>query len=202
MVLSHILGLFVNPSKEWETIRDDACSIAACYASHVLFMAAIPAIAGYIGTTEVGWQIGYGHQTVKLAGQSALMISILFYIAMLVGVYSMGYMIHWMGKTYGAEQALSRCILLAAYTVTPLFLIGIVAIYPLLWLNLLLGLPALAYTVYLLYLGLPVMMGISAERGFLFSSAVLGVGLVALVALLAITALLWGSGIGPAFTSD
>lgn len=60
-----------------------------------------------------------------------------------------------------------------------------------------LGLPALAYTVFLLYTGLPIMMGISEDRGFLFSSAVLAVGLVTLVALLAITAILWGSGLGP-----
>ena len=62
------------------------------------------------------------------------------------------------------------------------------------------GIPALAYTVYLLYTGVPIMMGISEERGFLFSSAVLAVGLVAFVALLAITALLWGMGLEPTFT--
>ncbi|MCH8178135.1 MAG: DUF1282 family protein, partial [Proteobacteria bacterium] len=43
------------------------------------------------------------------------------------------------------------------------------------WLNMLIGLPVLAYTVYLLYTGLPIMMGISRDRGFLFSTAVLGV---------------------------
>ena len=74
-------------------------------------------------------------------------------------------------------------------------------VYPLLWFNMLLGLPALAYTVYLLYTGLPIMMGISRDRGFLFSTAVLGVGLIALVALLTITVLLWGMGLQPVFTS-
>jgi len=44
-------------------------------------------------------------------------------------------------------------------------------------------------------------MEIPEERGFLFASAVLAVGLVALVAVLAITAILWGSGFGPVFTS-
>ena len=45
------------------------------------------------------------------------------------------------------------------------------------------------------------MMGISRDRGFLFSTAVLGVGLIALVALLTITVLLWGMGLQPVFTS-
>jgi glyoxylase-like metal-dependent hydrolase (beta-lactamase superfamily II) len=63
------------------------------------------------------------------------------------------------------------------------------------------GLPALAYTVYLLYSGVPVMMGVTKERGFLFASAVLAVGLVMLVAVLAATAILWGMGVGPALTT-
>ena len=106
-----------------------------------------------------------------------------------------------MGQTYGAKQTLPQCIALAAYTATPLFLAGLMLLYPLLWLNLLLGLPALAYTVYLLYTGVPVMMGISRERGFLFASAVLAVGLVMLVGVLAATVILWGAGIGPVFAS-
>jgi hypothetical protein len=112
----------------------------------------------------------------------------------------MGWMIQWMAGTYGAKPMLSQSVVLAAYTATPLFLIGLMELYPVLWLNMVVGIPALAYTVYLLYTGVPVMMGISEDRGFLFSSAVLAVGLVAFVALLAATALLWGMGLEPTFT--
>ena len=199
MVLQHVFGLMTNPRREWAAIRDDHCTVGRCYAIHVLLLAAIPAISGFIGTTQFGWQIGAG-DPIKLTAESAGVIAILYYLAMLVGVYSMGWMIHWMGSTYGAEQPLSQCIVLAAYTVTPLFLIGLMELYPILWLNMVMGLPALAYTVYLLYTGVPIMMGISEERGFLFSSAVLGVGLVALVALLAAMAVLWGTGLQPTFT--
>jgi hypothetical protein len=105
-----------------------------------------------------------------------------------------------LGKAYEVVKPLPLCIALSAYTATPLFLIGIMQVYPVLWLNMIIGLPALAYTVYLLYSGLPIMMQIPAERGFLYSSAVLAVGLVALVAMLAMTALLWGMGLQPVFT--
>ena len=71
---------------------------------------------------------------------------------------------------------------------------------PILWLNLLVGLPVLGYTVFLFYTGVPIMMEIPAERGFLFASAVMAFGLVALVALLVISVLLWSSGFGPSFT--
>ena len=200
MVLKHIWGLFVNPKREWVSIRDDECTLGKCYAVHVMILAAIPAISGFIGTTQFGWQIGAG-DPVKLTLESAGMISILYYFAMLVGVFAIGWMIHWMGSTYGVDVPLSQCVVLAAYTATPLFLIGIMELYPVLWLNMVVGIVALAYTVYLLYSGVPIMMDISEDRGFLFSSAVLAVGLVAFVALLAVTAILWGMGLEPQFTS-
>lgn len=199
MVLKHIWGLFVNPKREWVSIRNDECTIGKCYALHVMVLAAIPAISGFIGTTQFGWQIGAG-DPVKLTAQSAGMIAVAYYFAMLVGVYAIGFMIHWMGKTYDADVPLSQCVVLAAYTATPLFLIGIMELYPVLWLNMVVGIVALSYTVYLLFTGVPIMMDISEDRGFLFSSAVLAVGLVAFVALLAVTAILWGMGLEPQFT--
>jgi hypothetical protein len=199
MVLKHIWGLFVNPKREWESIRVDECTLGKCYAAHVMILAIIPAISGFIGTTQFGWQIGSG-DPVKLTMESAGVIAVLYYLAMLVGVYAIGWMIHWMGSTYGAEVPLAQCVVLAAYTATPLFLIGLMGLYPVLWVNMVVGIVALAYTVYLLYTGVPVMMGISEDRGFLFSSAVLAVGLVALVSLLVVTALLWGFGLEPQLT--
>ena len=200
MVLNHVWGLMFNPKQEWKSIKQERCTIGKCFCSHVLILAAIPAIAGYIGTTQVGWSFG-GFAVHKLTTQSALQIAILTYLTMLLAVFSLGKAIHWMGQTYGSKQTLPQAIALAAYTATPLWLMGIFFLYPVLWVNMLIGLPALAYTVYLLYSGVPVMMGVSQERGFLFASAVLAVGLVMLVAVLGAMAMLWSMGIGPEVTT-
>ena len=101
---------------------------------------------------------------------------------------------------HGAEASLPLCMALAIYSATPLFIIGFVQLVPTLWLNFIVGLPALGYTVYLLYSGVPIVMQIPAERAYLFSTSILAVGLVTLVGLLAVTAGLWGIGIGPRFT--
>lgn len=199
MVLEHVWGLFAHPKEEWKDIHDQQCSVTRCYCSHVLFLAAIPAVAGLIGTSQVGWSVA-GDIPVKLEFYSALRIAVAFYFAMLVTVFVIGKMIHWMGQTYGAKQSLPQCIALAAYTATPLFLIGLMLFYPIPWLDFLVGIFALSYTVYLLYLGLPVMMEVNEDKGFLFSSAVLAVGLVMLVGLLGTSVILWSAGIGPVFT--
>jgi hypothetical protein len=200
MFIQHIVGLFTDPVRQWEKIRDQLKSPEGGSVAHVFLLAAIPAVSGYIGTTQVGWRIGVG-EPIRITGDSAFAIAIIYYIALLVGIFSIGWVIHLLGKAYEVEKSLSLCIALAAYAATPLFLIGLMQVYPVLWLNMLLGLPALAYTVYLLYSGLPIMMEIPPEKGFLYSSAVLAVGLIALVALLAMTALLWGMGLQPVFTN-
>jgi hypothetical protein len=163
-----------------------------------MVLGAIPVLSGFIGTTQFGWHVGTS-ETVRLATHSAAIIAVLYYLIIIVAVFSIGWMIHWMGQTYGADKPLSQCLALAAFIPVPLFLVGLMQLYPILWLNLVVGLPALAYTVFLLYVGVAVMMEIPPERAFLFASAVLAVGLVGLVGMLAVTVFLWGIGVGPAF---
>jgi len=200
MLLHHIPGLLSQPQQEWTVIRNENVSVQGMYTGYILIVAAIAPLCALIGTTLLGWRIGAG-EPVKLTFDSAFQIAIAFYMAILVATFTIGMLIHWMSQTYGGEKPLHVCLALAAYTATPLFLVGVMQLYPTLWLNFVVGLPALAYTVYLLYTGVPVMMEIPAERGFLFATSILAVGLVALVGLLAVTAALWGIGVGPRFTN-
>lgn len=199
MSLRHAVGLLSRPKAEWGAIRERRYRAARSFVTHTAVLALIPAIAGYVGTTRTGWRIGAG-AAVRLTEESASRIAILSYLAMLAATFAVASAIHWMSRTYGARQPYGQCYALATWTATPLFLVGVIQLQPILWMNLIVGLPVLAYTIYLFYLGVPVMMEIPEERGFLFSSAVLAFGLVALVALLALTVLLWSSGFGPSFT--
>ncbi len=200
MSFGHVIKLFIHPGSGWDAIHANRYSVGGVLFKHTVIFALIPAVAGYIGTSQVGWQVA-GGDIVRLTAASAGRIAVLYYLAMLAGVGTVGWAIHWMGKTYGADQPIGQCLALASFTATPLFLIGVLQVYPVLWLNLVAGLPVLAFTTYIFYSGVPIMMEIPAERGFLFSSAMLAFGLVTLVALLAVTALLWGSGFAPTFTS-
>jgi hypothetical protein len=200
MSFGYVVKLFIHPRAGWTAIHARHYSVAGVILGHTLLFALIPAVAGYIGTTLVGWQIA-GGEVVRLTSASAGKIALLYYLAMLAGVATVGSAIHWMGKTYGADQPIGQCIALASFSATPLFLIGALQAYPVLWLNLIAGLPVLAFTTYIFFTGVPIMMEIPEERGFLFSSAMLAFGLVTLVGMLAVTALLWGTGFAPSFTS-
>ena len=200
MVIQHIIGLFKDPAEEWKKIRKENCSVGRCYCSHVLFLAAIPPLAFFVGATEIGWSVGAKGAVTKIAHDIGLMYTVLFYISILAGIFIMGAATNWMSRTYEVEPNLARSIGLSAYTVTPLFIASISFIYPVPWLILLISLLALAYTVYLLYVGVPVMMQISSEKGFLYSSAILAFGLIMLVAALAGMVILWDFGLAPSYT--
>ncbi|MGI9335004.1 MAG: Yip1 family protein [Gammaproteobacteria bacterium] len=200
MAVLYAIRLFIRPRAAWRGLRETSWAWPQVLVRHTLPFALIPAVSGYIGTTKVGWSFGIG-EPMRLTESSALSIAVLYYFAMIAATLSVGWAIKWMAHTYGSRQDLGRCVALASFTATPLFVIGLMQLYPLLWLNLVVGLPALAYTSFVFFSGVPIMMEISEERGFLFSSAILAFGLVTLVAMLAVTVLLWGAGFAPQIAS-
>lgn len=98
-----------------------------------------------------------------------------------------------MEKTYGGHVPFEDCLLLTTYTATPMFLSGLAGLYPMLWLNVMIGLLAVSYSVYLLYTGVPIIMRIPDERAFMFSTSILTVGLCVLVGLLVTSVILWST---------
>ena len=192
MFIQHMMGILYHPKTEWAHIRKEHYSAMHVFLSQISILAAIPSVSLYIGTTQVGWSIT-GGEFIKLDAMSAAMAAIAFYFAMWVAVGFIAYAIHWMEKTYGGNVAFEECLLLTTFTATPMFLSGLVGLYPMLWLNVFVGLAAVIYSVYLLYVGVPIIMQIPEDRAFFFSSSVLTVGLCVLVGLLATTAVLWGT---------
>ena len=200
MFLTHLFGLLTRPDAEWKTISERPRSLLGTLATHVMPLALLPALAWYYGVTKVGWTLPGGEIVYRMTPESTVVIIALFYWAMVVGTVGLGVMVHWMSRTYGSSATLADAVTLAAFTNTPLFIAGITGLLPSLWLDLLLGTAAVCYAVYLLYLGIPHMMNVPKERGYLFASAVLAVALVMFIALMGTTVVLWEMGAMPMFT--
>ena len=194
MILNHIWGLYAHPKEEWQTIEKRHESLM--YSSiHILVVALIPAICSYYAAAHLGWSIGVG-DVIKLPQSSAIAMSIAMYFGLVGGVIGLAYLIQWMAKTFDASPDFTQSLELAAYTATPLLMAGLSALYPALWFVAIVGLGALSYSVYLLYSGVPIMMHIPEEKGFIYSSSVVTCGLVLLVALMAFSAVMFGMGFG------
>lgn len=199
--LSHTLGILTNPDKEWQAIRADRHSFVQVFFSHVPFLALVPCIAGYIGVTRFGFPVG--DQLVKLTPGSAAALAIVTYFSLLIGVYLFGEFINWMAKSYGVEgdEATRHYegTALAVFATTPVFLAGIVSLYPSLWLNAAVTFLAGCYSIYLIFEGIPILMKMSKERAFLYACSVVTVGLVLLVSVRIGAVVLWSMGVDPVF---
>ncbi|MBX2807246.1 MAG: YIP1 family protein [Cellvibrionaceae bacterium] len=201
-ILEHTLGIMLHPDSEWKAIRKEQHSFKQVFLSHVPFLALIPTVAFFIGVTQVGWSVGVG-DPVKLTMLSALELCGLTYFALLVGVYCLGEFINWMAKTYGVKDAEDRRhyegTALAVYVTTPVFLVGILGVYPNLWLNAGATVIAGAYAVYLIYEGIPILMNISKDQAFMYASSVVTIGLVLMVLVRVAAVIVWSVGIGPVY---
>ena len=147
-----------DPKNEWALIEQERCSAKTIFLTQISILAAVPAIALYVGVTQVGWSVA-GEEPVRLAESSALGSALLFYFAMWAAVAFIVVCMHWMEKTYGGEVSIDECLVLTTVTATPLFLSGIAFLLPVLWLNVAVAVAvavagaALAYSAYPLHSG-------------------------------------------------
>ena len=199
MILNHIWGLYAHPKDEWQTIEKRHESLMYSL-MHILVVALIPAICSYYAAAHIGWTIGVG-DPIKISQSSAQVMAVAMYAALVGGVFALAYLIQWMAKTFDSNPSFIQSLELAAYTATPMLMVGITTLFPVLWFVALAGLAAVSYSVYLLYSGVPIMMNIPEEKGFIYSSSVVTCGLVLLVSLMAFTAMMWTMGFGPEFVS-
>ncbi len=200
MIIKNIFNLLYSPKEEWHCIAKTNRKSSKIFIFFVIPMALIPTISATIGASYVGWNIA-GGEIHKLTFESAVQLSIAAFFGMLMAVAVGGWLIQWMAKTYGGNADLSRSMALAAYSATPLFLVGVLGLYPVLWVDMLFTLIAIALSVRLLFLGVPVMMETDEDKGFLYANSILTVAMVLVIGLLVITVLFWGSGLAPAFMS-
>ena len=195
MILNHLLGLYTHPKEEWQTIDKRHESLMYSL-SHILIVALIPSLTCYYSAVHLGWSIGVGDPII-LTKNSAIIVSTAMYLGLIGGVMALAALIHWMAKTFDSTPSFTQSLELAAYTATPLFMVGFASFYPALWFVMLVGLAGLSSSIYLLYAGVPIIMHIPEERGFIYSSSVVTCGLVLLVVMMASTVILWSFGLGP-----
>jgi hypothetical protein len=171
-------------------------SAPAVFFKLALWLLVLPPIFLFIGSSNEGWELG-ADEPVKLAPAALVAVSVAYLLTLIFGFISAAVVSRWMSTTYGANENLGLHLSVIALVGAPLLLGSAIHLYPHAFINLLVLAPALVWSMYLLYTGLPVALGIDPQRGMLMASALIGYLLVASVSLLGLTVVLWGQGIGP-----
>lgn len=199
-MLGHIIGLLINPVDEWEKIANRSDDELKRSVLGFLFLIMIPPISSYIGITQVGWKILGDGERVRITAESAIAGTVLFYLALVGAAIFIGFMMHWMSSTYGAKTSKYRGVVFIFYCSAPIYLVGFMMAFPLWWRDMLLATATCGYAMRLLYLGVPAMMSVPEERGFLYASAAFAVSMVYVVLVLTATIIAWEYFAMPVFT--
>jgi hypothetical protein len=155
-------NILITPKTEWEVIERDNTPTQALIVQYVLPLAAVAAVATFIGQVFVGFSAG-PLGSMKVGMVAALVMSV-------VMVFVVGFIIDALAPSFGGQKNNNQAIKVAAYTYTPVWIVGILNIVPALGL---LGLLAALYAIYLLYLGLQRVMKSPQDKAMGYTAVVI-----------------------------
>lgn len=166
-LVARVKQILLSPRQAWPEIEREPGTIGGIYREYLVWLALVPAIAGFVGASIIGYQsLGFGGRLGLGAGLVQLLVGL---VLTLVGAYVVSLVVDWLAPKFGGTPNRLAAFKLVAYASTAALVGGIFAIVPLLGL---LSLLAAIYSIYLLHLGLPVLMKNPPDRTLLYTIAV------------------------------
>lgn len=173
-LVPRVKAILMTPKTEWPVIAGESATSADIYLRYVAPLAAIGAIAGFIGTTAIGMSVPLVG-TVRSGVASGLAAAIVGYVLTFVQVFVVAMIVDALAPTFGGQKDSLRALKVTAYSFTPGWIAAVLVIFPAL--GIIAGLIGL-YGLYLLYLGLPVLMRSPPERSLGYTVVVVIVAIV------------------------
>ena len=170
--------LVLKPKEEWPVIAAETHSVQDLYTRYVMILAAIPAVAAFVGFSFIGVS-GFGY-SYRVPIASGLAQMVLQYLLSLAAVYVMALIIDALAASFGGEKSFPQAIKVAAFFPTASWLAGVFYLVPALSILAILG---GLYSLYLLYLGLPLLMKAPEDKAIPYTVVVIIVAIVVMVVI-------------------
>jgi hypothetical protein len=167
-LVARVKGMILKPAEEWKLVEAEAIDSRAIYMGYVAPLAAIGAVAGFVGGSLIGYSVPL-IGTFRTPIISGLISAIIMYALSFAAVFVVALIVDAFAPTFGGTKDKLRALKVTAYTYTPAWVAGVFSVIPsLAWIGALAGL----YGIYLLYLGLPVLMKSPKEKAIGYTAAV------------------------------
>ena len=167
-------NIVLRPNMEWPVVAAEPATPASIFAGYVVPLAAIAPIASFVGFSVVGVGIPFVG-TYRVGLVAGLTNAVISYAFALLGVLLLAAIVNALAPSFGAPRSWVAALKVTAYSLTPSFLAGVLLIFPPLAI---LGILAGFYGIYLLFIGLPIVMGAARERAPLYLVSVMGCAIV------------------------
>jgi hypothetical protein len=176
-------SIILQPKQEWELIDREQYEVKDLFTNYVLILAAIPAVVGFVGASIV--PLGGYLSSYRIPIPNGIAHMVIDYLFSLGSVYVLAVIIDGFAPTFGGEKNFLQSMKLAVFSSTALWLAGVFFILPAMSILYLLGL----YSLYLLYLGLPLLMNVHEDKRVPYFVVIAVLGLVINVVIRAVAAL-------------
>lgn len=184
-IVQRAKAVILSPAAEWRAIEPESGDSAYLFANYVAFLAAIPPVCEFLRRHVFGWRgprFGFHHHQAGFFG--GLFGALIHWLIAFVVVYVMAIVIDGLAPTFSAQKNRENAMKLAVYSMTPAWLAGVFALIPGLGF---LRIIALIYSLYVFWLGLPILMKPPPDRAgpYALAAILCGVVLWAVVAAVA-----------------
>lgn len=159
-------NILLQPAQEWEVIAKEPATVGSLFTGYAAILALLPAIASalFMGVLGIGLG-GMGAGGAMMAG-----LGMSYWITTAVVGYFVGLGLLWLvsfivksvSPSFNGNSDMVQATELMVYSATPTWVAGLVSWVPVI--GMLLSLAAMAYAVYLIYLGVRPVMDIPQEK--------------------------------------
>jgi uncharacterized membrane protein len=191
-IKTRVTNILLTPKTEWPAIEAEPTPTGTIVTSYVIPLAAIGAVAGFIGGSLVGTTVPF-LGTYRVPIMTGLVGAVLAFCFAILGVFILAFIINALAPTFGAQKDSHKAFKVAVYSYTPAWIAGVLQILPGLAI---LGIIAALYGLYLLYLGLPALMKAPQDKAVAYTAVVVVCAIVLSVVLTSIGGLIGAPALG------
>ncbi len=166
-LMDRVKRILLSPRTEWQVIDTEPTTPGQLYTGYIMPLAAIGPIAQIIGYSVFGISVPFVG-TYRVPIGSAITSALVSYVLVLVATYVLALIIDALAPKFNGQRSQIQALKVAAYSSTASWVAGIFLLIPGLRILTILGL----YSLYLLYLGLPVLMKTPPEKAVTYTVVV------------------------------
>ena len=183
-LVERVQAILLKPKETWPVIALETDDIPSIYKNYLVILAAIPAVATFIGLSLIGaGMFGVSLRVPFMAGLANMVVS---YVLTLVMIYVLALVADALAPTFGGQKNPLNAFKLIAFASTAGLVGGVFNLIPALSM---LGLLASLYSIYLIYTGIPTLMKAPEDKAIGYTAVIIVCGIVAGLVLGGISAL-------------
>jgi hypothetical protein len=184
-----VADILLKPKATWLQIEAESATVAGIYRGYLVALAGLSALCSFIGMSLIG--AGAFGGSFRMPIFSGLVAAAVGFVMSLAGVYVLALIIDVLAPKFSAMQNRLNAFKVAAYGGTASLLAGVLAIVPSLAP---IGMLASLYSLYLLYLGLPVLMKCPHEKAVSYTVVVVIAAIIVAALMSTLTGIFYSLG--------